>query len=282
MILKYIDSDGKAYNLLDARFRLRNGNFHKMIWKFVALTKQYGVQIEKFEKDPISLDLEFVVKGNVDKRKSVLNQLHASMEKDKLNNLPGRILWGDEYLEGYFIESNTYPEKDHTTINDTVFLAPYPFWITEQHIQIGAISEVDAMSETTGTKTYPYTYPYRYSLLQTETTYDIDHYTDSHFKMIVYGPTTGVQVNIAGHPYSVAYSLEDGEYMVIDSRPYVDKEKRLYVVRANGDTENIFDYRSAEHRVFQKIPPGRVKIDYSRTYGIDLTIFKERSEPLWK
>ena len=100
--------------------------------------------------------------------------------------------------------------------------------------------------------------------------------------MIIYGPTTSVLININSHPYQIEYPLEAGEYMVIDSRPFVEKEKRLYVVRTNGEMENIFNYRNVEHSVFKTIPAGLVKIDYARTYGVDLTIFKERSEPPWR
>lgn len=215
--------------------------------------------------------------------RDAMDRLSDVIVVDVLNNKNGK-LYTDKgsYLECKIVASNKSVWRKGLAVNELTVLTDSNSWITEQHIQIGAISEAAAMSEATGTKTYPYTYPYRYPILQTETTYDIDHYTDSHFQMIIYGPTIGVHVNIAGHPYIVDYELKAGEYMVIDSRPYVDKEKRLYVVRANGDTESIFDYRSAEYSVFQKIPPGRIKIDYSRTYGVDLIIFKERSEPPWK
>lgn len=283
MIIKYISSQNKEYNLLDAKLRLRDGNFHNVAWKYSAISYQFGIKIQQFEKDPIKLELTFVVKGTDVTRKKILNDIHDSMEVDKINKIPGKIFWNDNYLKGYFIATNTYPAEDGSkTINETVFLAPYPFWITEQRVSISPISAATPVSEETGLKTYPYTYLYRYPLLQTETSAYIDHYTESDFQMTVYGPCASVLINIAGHPYEVAYPLEKGEYMVIDSRPFVEKEKRLYVVRANGSTENIFHHRSTEHSVFKKIPAGLVKIDYPRTHGVDLVIFKERSEPPWK
>ena len=282
MIIKYIDSDKKEYDLLNPRFRLKSGNFHKINWKYVGLARQYGVVIERFEKEPVVLELVFSIKGEIAERKNNLDQIHASMERDKIKKVPGRIVWQNSYLEGYFMDSITYPEKNNTTANETTFLAPYPFWITEQKIEVKPISNTAAVSEDAEVKTYPYTYPYRYPLLQTETNAYIDHYTESDFKMVVFGPTTSVLINIAGHPYEVNYPLEAGEYMVIDSRPNTPKEEKLYVVRTNGTKESIFNYRSTENSVFKKVPPGQVKIDYARTYGMELIIYKERSEPSWK
>lgn len=275
-MIKYIDSDGIEYNLLNAKFKLKTGNFHNVSWKYTSLAKQFGVKIEKFEKDPLTLELEFLITGSNSDVRKTLNDIHGSMEKDKLKISPGKLIWGDYYVTGYFIESNTFPNEDGPgVINETVFLAPYPFWISEQKISIGSITSGDE-----GGKKYPYTYAYEYSKLSTKVNVNIDHYTDSDFKMTVYGPTTSVLINIAGHPYKVDYPLEKGEYMIIDSRPYIDKDKKLYVVK-RGVTTNIFQYRDVEHSVFKKIPAGNINIDYSRTHGIDLTIFQERSEPLW-
>ena len=44
---------------------------------------------------------------------------------------------------------------------------------------------------------------------------------------------------------------------------------------------NVFDYRKADSLLMQKIKPGIVPVSYSRTYRIDLTIYKRRSEPAW-
>ena len=281
MILKYINSENKEFDLKDARFRLKEGNFHNVSWKYSSITKRFGVAVKQFEKDPISFELTFAIKGPISKRKAMLNEIHGAMEVDKLNKIPGKIVWNDSYIEGYFISSSTYPASEgNGTINTTVFFAPVPFWIQEQLISIHPISGVAAVSDKVLTKKYPYTYPYRYPVLQTETTVNVDHYTESDFQMKVYGPATSVHIYIAGHPYIVHYPIEAGEYMVIDSRP-VEMDKKLYVVKANGDTVNIFHYRDTENSVFKKIPPGQIKVDYPRSYGVDLTIFKERSEPLW-
>lgn len=282
-MIKYINSQNKEFNLKGTILRLKEANFHKVEWKYNGISKQYGIDIQDFEKDPIILELQFVLKGSKAERKALLEELHSAMEIDKINKKVGRIVWGSCYVSGYFINSNTFPSgKENETINEATFVAPHPFWIDEQTINVGVKSDTQLISGEANEKVYPYTYPYVYPSLQNETNVFIDHYTDSHFKLIVYGPTLSVLINIAGYPYQVEYPIEAGEYMIIDSRPSTPKEEKLCIVRTNGVKENIFQYRSVENSVFKKIPPGMVEIDYPRTYGIDLTVFKERSEPSWK
>lgn len=286
MELFYLNHKNQKLDFMNGNYEVEESSFFSHEWEYDSQSlSRLGERITRLKKrtQKRKLIVHITNQGLVSCEKA-FNDLFDVVEADSLDMIPGRLFLDGSYLSCFVVMSEPkYFVPGIGSIScELSLITPYPFWITEQHIQIGAISEVDAMSETTGTKTYPYTYPYRYPLLQTEINEYIDHYTDSDFKMIVYGPTTSVLINIAGHRYEVNYPLEAGEYMVIDSRPNTPKEEKLYVVRTNGIRENIFDYRSAEYSVFKKIPPGRVKIDYSRTYGIDLTIFQERSEPLWK
>lgn len=260
-----------------------SGNPYTSKWKYSGATKKFGIEISEFEKDPITIPILFRFRGSVDSISENAEKFFRECEKDILHKRPGKFVVNNWYVRGYFIERETNVAEEFYGLElSTTLLAPHPFWINEQEIKIKPISEGEAVSEETGFKIYPYTYPYRYPILQTEINEYIDHYTDSDFKMIVYGPTTSVLINIAGHPYEVQYPIEAGEYMVIDSRPNTPREEKLYVVRTNGTKESIFNYRSTENSVFKKIPPGQVKIDYARTYGMELIIYKERSEPPWK
>ena len=69
--------------------------------------------------------------------------------------------------------------------------------------------------------------------------------------------------------------------MTIDSRQKGRLKGEAYLVKEDGTRVNVFDYRAPECRLFKKVPPGRLTIDYSRQHGIDLTVFLERSEPIW-
>ena len=67
--------------------------------------------------------------------------------------------------------------------------------------------------------------------------------------------------------------------MVIDSRQSAPADRQCYVVSESGIITNVFNYRHDTESIFKKIPSGDVLINYSRAYGITLTVFKERSEP---
>ena len=69
--------------------------------------------------------------------------------------------------------------------------------------------------------------------------------------------------------------------MVIDSRDYLDYEKKCYVQKSGGGTENVFDYRNPNYELFSKLEEGRHVIAYHGSGRIELTVFEERSEPTW-
>ena len=108
----------------------------------------------------------------------------------------------------------------------------------------------------------------------------INHYAPSDFRMIIYGPAVNPTINIAGNQYKVNYSVEDGQVLIIDSRSTQPWDRRVYLV-AGQTVINVFDYRDPAGSILKKIPPGDIAIGYARTYGIELTVYKERSEPEW-
>lgn len=281
-LVKYVSGNsGKEILFNNYEIGIGSGNPYFTKWKYTGTQKQFGIDITQFEKDPVTLPIVFRFRGSKRSIKENEKLFFEECEKDILQMKAGTFCVNDWKLKGYFIERETSPSEEfYGDDMSTTFLAPYPFWIEEQDITISPIIK-SITSDEEGLKTYPYTYPYTYPTSRTQVAVNIDHYMESDFQMKVYGATDSVHVNIAGHPYIVEYPLDEGEYMVIDSRPYVAKDKRLYVVKNDGKAVNVFHYRDTEHSVFQKIPAGSIIIDYSRTYGIDLTIFKERSEPLW-
>lgn len=210
-----------------------------------------------------------------------LNFLHEVFERDVANLTPGRLYFQKSYLQCYMIASmkTEWEDTDCMMDNEIRIIPAYQSWIEEQQISIKPISESE---ESTDNNSYPYTYPYRYGNTSKTANFKIDHYASSDFRMIVYGPTANVSITINGHIYHVEYPVEDGEYMIIDSRSFLPPNERIYLVRQNGEKVNVFNYRDPEHSIFEKIPAGDITIDYSRKYGIDLIVFLERSEPKWK
>ena len=279
--IKYQCSNGNEYNLIGDRMRATDGNLHKYKWEKDVTEIENGENLKKFKKEPITYSVTLSFRGKLEDRKQLLDDLTNDFEYDVIARKPGTFFFGEHYIKGYVIESETkVSEIKNSWSQKTVQIyCPYPFWITEQKISLKPITESE---EPADNNTYPYTYPYTYGSPSKTTSINIDHYAASDFRMIVYGPTANVSVTINGHIYHVEYPIEDGEYMVIDSRSFLPPDERIYLVRQNGERVNVFNYRDPVHSVFEKIPAGDITIDYSRKYGIDLIIFKERSEPKWK
>ena len=110
---------------------------------------------------------------------------------------------------------------------------------------------------------------------------ETNHYAESDFMILAYGPFSSLNVNINGDLKKVDYEASAGEYMVIDSRRKGRLKGEAYLVKADGTRVSVFDYRTPECQLFKKVPAGRLTIDYSRQHGIDFTVFLERSEPIW-
>lgn len=249
---------------------------------------KYSAKNDKIENFTIGITerkVEVTVTGN--KKKSwqeLYDEMNGVFDRDVLLKKPGRLYVNDSYISCFFVATTPaemFEDWGFQTV-ELEMVTDKAAWITEQTTRIEPITNVTPLN-TKGSKEkgYPYEYPYRYPFLKTQTSIYIDHYVESDFKMKIYGPTLSVNINIANHPYKVEYPIKKGEYIVIDSRSHVPKEERLYLVKKDGGRENVFNYRDTEYGVFKKIPPGNVMVDYPRTYGIDLTIFKERSEPAW-
>lgn len=70
-------------------------------------------------------------------------------------------------------------------------------------------------------------------------------------------------------------------FLCANSRDSTPASERCIVVNENGTTINVFDYRNPNSLLFQKVPNGEIVLNYSRTFGIDLTLYQERSAPIW-
>lgn len=278
--IRFISSQGKVFNLLSFESaKLEKANFHKVKWIPDAVTKQYGTVVNRFTKEPQIFDCTFKFRGSPAHRKELIDRLVFTTEYDISHMRLGRIYWNTQYIDCYFAVTDTHPDGYETEVVGQ-FYCPYPFWVEEQFIQIrpseGASGEMP--ENVKGYKPY-YPYEYAYPWAKSATAISVDSALDSNFKAIIYGPTNLVKFSIQSHVYEVDYSLRVGQIMVIDSRDTTPVNERCYVINEDNTRTNVFDYRSTSSSLFEKIPSGAVVLNYERTYGIDLTIFQERSAP---
>lgn len=275
----YTGSSGNTYNLkLKERLRLKKANFHKYSWGMDTTKQQYGVTVDAFRRDPITYDASLIFTGSYEENKDMLEALHQDFERDILTNKQGKLTWGDYSIGTFATSSSTYPNDNEETQNDVSFYCPYPFWIKEKTINIFPYTPTILDND----KQYSYEYPYGYASSQERVVhFETGHYAESDFRIVAYGPFSELNVEINNDVKRIVYAVSAGEYMVVDSRRNGQYKGQAYVVGTNGTIVNVFDYRAPGYQLFKKVPAGLIDIDYSRTHGIDLTVFLERSEPIW-
>ncbi|MCF2555746.1 phage tail family protein [Faecalicatena contorta] len=274
--IKYVCSNGKEYNLVGDRMRATSGYFHSYDWKPKTTDMEMGSDVYGFTKESVTYQITLTLRGSLDERKKMLNELTNCFEYDIVNVTPARVYFGKYYIECYMkTGSNKVSSiKNNWTDFDIDIYCPYPFWAEEQkqsfYVDTGK-------GQSYGFLGYPYGYNYDYSKPRTGSQHwHIDHYRDNNFIMIIYGPCANPRIAIGNTVYQVYETLEASEYIVVDSR-----KKTILKHLSNGTTQNIFYKKATGNSIFTLIPSGDVLISWSGEFGFDITVFKERSVPEW-
>lgn len=200
------------------------------------------------------------------------NKLFEVVEKDVLAMKHGQIIIGNYYFKCYVTKSTKSDylrSKRHMELTLTLS-SDYPYWVNESKKSYGASSETGEGLD------YPFDYAFDYFTDVASTTLNSPAFVPSNFKLIVYGACSNPAINIAGHTYQVDCTINEGEYLTIDSTT-----KKIYVTRNDGTTVNQFNNRNKDSYIFEKIQPGRNAVTWTGNYGFDVILMEERSEPKW-
>lgn len=271
--LQYVASSGNVYDLNSNGILTRSGNFHKWAWGTDAVALQYGERIAQFRRDAATYQAELVLHGTELARRAKVDALHQDMERDIRNATPGRLIWRDWYIPCYALESSTEATDIRSWTSNTVsFFCPRPFWIREEShsflVAEGGDGEFldylydydyDYYKGTPGAYTWTRTFPFA-----------------SDFEITIYGAVTDPAIYINGHLYELYTTINSGAYVKIDSRSH-----KITLVQSNGAEVNLFDARNKSSDIFQRVPGKTLSILWSGTFGFDITIYSERSEPTW-
>ena len=269
--ITYIASSGNRYNLISNGIRHKKANYHRWSWNVEGTKLQYGERVAGFSKDPAEYDTELQFYGPEKKRRELIGALHDDFERDIRNLTPGRIIWEDYYIDCFIRESSTDPDEENNTwtANKIDIYAPYPFWMQDVEISLAA-------SQVTGSGFLDYRYDYRYDYsapVMGTKYYKTSFPFDSEFKMIIYGLAVNPRIVINGYPYVLYTTIPAGSYAVIDSRA------RTITLYSGGRKTNLFNFRNTSDSIFQKIPGGNLRLVWDASFGVDITIYHERSEP---
>ena len=269
--IQYIASSGHTYNLIADRIRHKSANYHTWAYKVQGTKLQYGARVADFAKDPATYETELILTGGERHRQALINALHDDFETDIRNKKTGRLIWGDYYIDCYIIESNTAPTDYLTqTSNKISIYAPYPYWVQEYKVELYPSQESQS-----GFLDFPFDFPFDFTApVIGETTVKSDFPYDSEFEMVIFGPAVNPRVTINGYSYVLYASIPSGAYVVINSRQHT-----VMQFNTNGTQSNIFNLRNKTDSIFKKIPGGNLNIAWDATFGVNITIYRERSEP---
>ena len=269
--IKYIASSGREYSLMSNGIKQANANYHKWSWGVEGTKLQYGMRVANFSRDAAAYETELYISGNPIQRQKVIDRLHDDFENDVRSRTTGKIVWGDYYIDCYVRSSDTQPsENNMETVNKIGILAPYPFWIQDYKIELLPSEETE--SEFLD---FPFNFPFDFTAPTIgETTIKSDFPFDSEFEMVIFGPAVNPRVTINYYSYVLYTTIPDGAYVVIDSR-----KKTVMQFNTDGTQSNIFNLRNKTDSVFKKIPGENLRITWDATFGVNITIHRERSEP---
>lgn len=204
----------------------------------------------------------------------MLDRLNEITDIDIIEQKPGKLWVGDYYLECFITELDPkdYDDIFYTVDVDATIEAFTPYWInksTHTFHSYGIASNYN--------KRYPGRYPYRYANGLTSNYLVNPNYTPSNFQMIIYGPVVNPQITVGVNTYLVNIVLEEGEYLLIDSR-----NKTITKFLKNGEKVNAYHNRQKGKEFFEKIRTGRQMVQWTGKFDFDITVIEERSIPKWK
>lgn len=275
MLEKFIFENhlGKRFDGFSNGVYLNYNDLRDYSWNYDVINNR----ISRFFRSvtPRKLPLVFVGKTDAEAVKAK-NLLLEMAEADIQAMLPGKIFVGDYYTSGFITASakSEYLISKRYCKNDLTFVSADPAWFRDQTF-VFALGRDENAAGGSGFD-YPYDYPFDYSVNTKTRQILCDTIQSNKFKIRIYGEATNPAINISGHIYAINGMIKKGESLLIDS-----VNKTITLNTATGTKINWFDKRNRENYIFEPIPAGINDVRYDGTFGFDLTIIEERSEPKW-
>lgn len=234
-------------------------------------------EITNFRKGVVTRKMTiYIFKATEEEATEAANNMHAIFERDVYAEERGRLVINGYYSQGYMVASEKPDWNDakmYMRFNVT-FASDKADWISENTLEFRKAKDSEEISD--GLKVYPYKYTYRYSNNSASSSAVNNAVMPSDFTLRVYGPIANPLVMIGDNVYQVNVSLDDNEYLDINS-----KDKTIMITKKDGQKVNAFWSASRQGYIFEKIPPGSSVISWDGSFAFDLIMFDTRSEPLW-
>lgn len=235
-----------------------------------------GGTASQFARSPRTFALELRQRGFTDAQyKQQMNTLHAVTEVDTLEEQPGRLYIGDEYMRCYLGVGGSVkeaPRLGNWAVRELTVLTTEPWWSREVTTIVQAEEDT---SDTTGKK-YNLRYPYRYGGGSGTATVNNAHYAAAPAVITVYGPANGPSFTLAGIIRAVDVNVLASERLVIDQIA-----RTIRKIGSTGAVTDCFNLRDKRYDIFAPVPPGENLLVSGGDYKITVTLIQQRSEPTW-
>lgn len=279
MEIYYKNGTGKILDFTKPPYRmLMDTDLFDYQWDYETRGELHP-KIARFSRKMIRKDVPVMIQAkSKEAHQKAAGDIIRITEEDIFKNTPGKFYIGDFYLPCYFVESGKTGWRNGviSSRSDFSLISERGMWIRETsyvfRMDAGMLSSIGNQNLD-----YAYDYPFDYANGMTGRKINNTGITGTDFEITIYGACLNPSVNIGGETYRVYTSLDTGEYMKINSIT-----KKIYKVKVNGETVNQFHLRDREPQTyFRKIKPGINAVTWSGAYGVDITLFEERSEPEW-
>lgn len=255
---------------------VKTAGFYDYEWDVNEIETASGTEVAGFSQKSKIYDLILDFRGNREERAAAAERIFSATSRDIAQKKIGRLYFKQHYIDCYLVSSKYENAERARIVRKTMGVyAPYPMWIEEVERSFPKIT-----GGTSGEYLdHDYDYPHDYTAPNAgDAIWTVDHFAPCEFLMKIYGPCSDPSVVINGHRYRVFITLADGDYMTIDSR-----ENSIVLHKNNGIKLDAYDYREKiSGSVFAPITPGNIRVVWPGDFGIDITLFCERSEPRWK
>lgn len=236
-------------------------------------------EITNFRKGVVTRKITiYIFKPTEEEAIETANNMHAIFERDIYAEQHGKLIINGYYSKGYIIASKKPTWNDaklYMTFNVT-FASDQADWISENVLSFRKVESTGVGGLLEGLKLYPYKYPYRYANQNASGSIVNNAVMPSDFMLRIYGAISNPLVMIGSNVYQVNVSLDENEYLEINSR-----DKTIIITKKDGQKVNAFWSASTQGYIFEKIPTGSSVIAWDGAFAFDVVLFDTRSEPLW-
>lgn len=273
MDIFYENHIGERIDLNSENIILQYQEFFNYSWDATIRNRK----IKGFKRDSATLPVTVAVTAETeDEYLQIIEEFYRITEKDILAVAPGKLYINEYYLRCYIsgdIKQDAF-KGILFQIKNLTLVTDYPFWIKETTYQyLSEPLEAVKYTDLEAGIMFP-EFPFDFAPVRGEKILENPSFTDSNFIMTIYGFAEGPQVSIAGHPYRVETTIYEGERLVIDSKKGTAKK-----IGRLGEVVDCYNARQKDYSIFKKIPAGLNVFQWSGGFGIDITLFDERSEP---